>query len=93
MQIKNRFLKLIFKVAVVVAVFECLYLVALPPILNKIASGELVKNIVQAKTNANLEYKKAKFKTHFSPYISISADNLKISEKETENIFLNSIKK
>lgn len=88
MQIKNRFLKLIFKVAVVVAVFECLYLVALPPILNKIASGEFVNNLIESKTNANLEYKNAKFKTHFYPDLSISADNLKISDKENNSKLL-----
>ena len=89
MHIKNRYIKTLFKVLITISVFECLYLFAVPAIINGFLNGDLIKDIVNKNTNAELDYKNAKIKTHIKPIVSLKADEITLKDKETNLIVIN----
>ena len=89
MQFNNRLMKKLYKLIIVVCVLECAYLFALPIIANKFLETDYLQNLISSKTNAKLDYSNVKVKTHFLPAISLSADLLMLSDKNTEEIFIN----
>ena len=89
MHIKNRYIKTLFKVLITISVFECLYLFAVPAIINGFLNGNLIKDIVSKNTNAELDYKNAKIKTHIKPIVSLKADEITLKEKETNLVVIN----
>ena len=56
MRRKIGIIKKIFKIAIVFAIFECLYLYALPPVLNHYLPENLLKNQAEKYTNASFNY-------------------------------------
>lgn len=89
MYIKNRFIKSMFKIIVTIMVFECIYLFALPSLLNKIAADDSVYKYINNKSNANIEFLNPKFQTHIKPDITINLDKLIIQDKQKNNTILN----
>lgn len=92
MQIKNRYKKLLFKIFITISILECVYLIAVPTILNSFLNGDFIKNLIKNNSNAELEYKNAKIKTHFVPNVTASFDEFTIQNKETKETFINSSK-
>lgn len=88
MQIKNRHFKLLLKLFIVISILECIYLFAIPPVLNKFANTDYIKNLFAQKANAELEYSKIKVKTHIKPNLTIKADKITILDKENNNIVI-----
>ena len=87
MHIKNIY-KQLSKVIISIIVLECLYLFAVPPVVNHFLNQDYIRNYVKNNTNANLDYEKAKLKTHILPHLSIRAKNLYVSEQETNKPFI-----
>lgn len=88
MHIKNRYIKLLFKLFIIISILECIYLFAIPPILEQFANKDFISKILDKKTNAKLEYSNVKIKTHIKPQITLKAGKIKISNKEESNIFI-----
>ncbi len=88
MDIKKRYLKLLFKLFIIISILECIYLFAVPPILGYFANKNFISDIFNAKTNAKIEYSNIKIKTHIKPQITLKTDKIIIFEKNKENIFL-----
>ena len=82
-------LKSLLKILITIAVLECVYLFVLPPVINHFLNKDYIKNLVKENTNAKLDYSKAKIKTHLLPDITIKADTLNLSDKTTEEPFVN----
>ena len=78
----------LLKTIITLAIIEGIYLYALPFALNSIAKTNCFKNIVNSKTNVNLNYENVVFKTHFKPALTIKTKNLTIEEKENNIPFL-----
>ncbi len=89
MKIKTGLKKILLITVIILAIFECLYLFALPAVLNKAGQTDCLKNLVKNKSNAILSYDRIKFKTHIMPRISISVVNLSVNDKNTGELFLN----
>ena len=89
MKIKTGLKKFLLITVIILAIFECLYLFALPAVLNKAGQTDCLKNLVKNKSNAALNYDRIKFKTYFMPGISISVVNLSVNDKNTGELFLN----
>ena len=83
MHIKNHHIKKLFKLLITISVLECIYLFAVPAIINNLLQSDLLKNIVKDKTNTELDYKQAKIKTHIKPFVSINTKEITLKEKET----------
>ena len=90
MYINNKFVKIIFKIIISCAVLECLYLFALPPIINHFLSDDFINKFVYENTNADIKYDKLKLKTHIKPDISIHAGKISIKDKFDTYTFLES---
>ncbi|MBQ3642410.1 hypothetical protein II906_10885, partial [bacterium] len=88
MEINNRFIKNLFKTILIIVVIEVLYLTAVPFTVTQIAKTNLIKKVFSSQTNADLKYKKLKFKTHVTPSITIKAKELGIYDKENNSEFI-----
>lgn len=88
MQTKNHYLKLLLKLFIVISILECIYLFAIPPVLNEFTKTNYIKSLFSKNTNAKLEYSKIKIKTHIKPNITIKADKISIIDKEDNSITL-----
>ena len=88
MNINKNFIKILLKVFVTLAVIEVIYLTLVPFGLTQIAKTDIAKNILSSKTNAKIEYKKLKVKTHITPSVTIKADEFHIYSKEDKKEFL-----
>ena len=83
MQKKSR-LKLFCKILTVLAVVECLYLFVLPPIAEQVLNRNSVRDFINSKSNADINYAQLKLKTHIIPAVSVYSDFVKITDGEEE---------
>lgn len=90
MQIKNHFIKKLLKLLIIITIFESIYLTLVPYSLEKLMNNLSVKNYIQSKINANIVYTNPKIKTHIIPAITLNLDNLKIQNKLTSDLYLES---
>ena len=86
MQIKNFFKNILLKIIIIIITFATLYLFMLPVLFNNYADLNYLKEIVQEKTNIIPEVDKLEIKTHITPYLTLFSDNIKIKDKENNNI-------
>ena len=86
--IKSKYIKLLFKLFIIISILECIYLFAIPPVLEHFANKNFISGIFNAKTNAKLEYSNIKIKTHIKPQITLKTDRILISDKDSSDIFL-----
>lgn len=89
MYIKNKIIKKIFKLAMLFAVLECLYIFVFPPVLNHFMPEDFLKNIIEKNTNSNIEYSNPRFSTDITPFFTFSVKNININDKEKTYRFLN----
>ena len=89
MDIKKKYIKLLFKLFIIISILECIYLFAIPPVLEYFANKNFISDIFNARTNAKIEYTNIKIKTHLKPQITLKTDKILICEKDNEKIFLN----
>ncbi|MGM9993502.1 MAG: AsmA-like C-terminal region-containing protein [Candidatus Avigastranaerophilus sp.] len=89
MHIKTGIIKKFFKIAIVFAIFECLYLYALPPVLNHYLPENLLKNQAEKYTNASFYYSDYKISTCIKPDITVFFKQVSISDKELSYKLLN----
>lgn len=75
-------MKIFFKLAIIIAIFECFYLYAVPAVLNHFLPDYLLKDIVENNSNAHIEYSELRLKTHILPDITVSFNNINIHDKE-----------
>ena len=87
MQIKKSHIKLLFKTLITISILECIYLFAVPATINCFLNGDLLKDIIKKNTNAELDYKNAKIKTHIKPYVSIEANEITLKENVSKEKF------
>lgn len=92
MQIKNHYIKLLFKILITISILECVYLFVVPTIINTFLNGDFIKNIIKNNSNAELNYKNAKVKTHILPNISASFDEIELKNNKTQEIIINANK-
>ena len=85
---KNRFIKLIFKLFIVISVLECMYLLVLPAFLQKIFNKDFICSFLENNSNIILSADKLVLKTHFSPSVSLFAKNIKIKNKNTNQLLI-----
>lgn len=83
MQKKSR-LKLFCKILTVLAVVECLYLFVLPPIAEQVLNRNSVRDFINSKSNADINYAQLKLKTYIIPAVSVYSDFVKITDGEEE---------
>lgn len=88
MHIKSQFFKILYKLFVTIIIIECVYLFAVPLVVNEVLKIDVVKNLVSSKTNAKLDYQTLKIKTYLTPDLSIYAKNVELLSKETNDTFL-----
>lgn len=89
MIIKNKIMKKIVKIAILFAVLECSYLFIIPPLVNHFLPNDLIKNIVEQNSNANIEYSNIKFSTNITNNLIFSVKNINISDKDKTYKMLN----
>ncbi len=91
MQIKNRFIKIFFKLFILIALFECVYLFAVPVTVNKFLQTNYFKNHINSNSNLHITYKSPVFKTHILPFVSLHLDELKINNNSEDVISAHNI--
>ena len=74
MHIKNNFLKTLYKLFATIVIIECVYLFAVPLVVNEVLKTDVIKNIVSQKTNANLDYQTLNVKTRLAPNLYLYAN-------------------
>ncbi len=80
------------KILIIISVFEFLYLGILPYFLTQYINKEDTKEFIGKRIPIKTEYSNANIKTHILPFISMQADNLRISDKITNEEILNTDK-
>lgn len=91
MQLKHRFIKQFFKLAVLIAIIECIYLFFIPFMVNKIIYKESFHKFIENKTNIVINYKNPEIKTYLLPYLSIKADNINIKDSQKDILYANNL--
>ncbi len=86
MKINTNFIKLLFKIFIIISILECIYLFVLPLSLNKLTEKGYINKLVSSQTNAQISIIEPKFKTHILPYLTFSTKNVQL--KDNENIIL-----
>ena len=78
--------KIIIKLLLIIAIFEGIYLFAVPAVLNKMAERGVVKSVISKKTNLTSDYDFLRFKTRLIPAISVQAGYFSLSENNAAKI-------
>ena len=85
---KNKLISIIIKLFIVIALFECVYLFAVPVLINKYVTGEFIKNISEEKTNLSVDCLEPRIRTHILPFVSLESKNVKIADKNDKILLL-----
>ncbi len=80
---KQRFLKLLFKLFIFLSLLECIYLFVLPSVLQNILNKDFISYYLEKNTNIVLKADKLTVQTLIKPSIKISAKNISLKNKTT----------
>ena len=80
----HRLIKIIFKLIITVSVLECIYLLIVPPFVNKMLNKDFICSVVEKNTNIILNAEKIDVRTGIKPSVTISAKNVNAENKLTK---------
>ncbi len=88
MSIKNCYKKLL-RILILISIFEVVYLLAVPRMMEHFINKDTIKNAVKAKTNAEINYSRIKVKTHILPYLTFKTKDISLFSQEDESPLIN----